>query len=96
MAHLNTLQKHERPRQKPARDYLIRAMPASQLNTPLHLNPRRLMRQTAFCDPQTPQVFCGSRKQFSCQPTEAQGFERCPTAVNLYNQRGRKAFSFQT
>ena len=43
------------------------------MDTPLHLNPRRLVRQTAFCDPQIHEVFCGSRKQFSCQPTEARG-----------------------
>ena len=33
---------------------------------------RRLVRQIAFCDPQIREV--GSRKQFSCQPTEARGF----------------------
>ena len=41
------------------------------MSTSQNLDPRRLVRQTAFCDPQIREVFCGSRKQFSCQPTEA-------------------------
>ena len=45
----------------------------TEVDTPINLYPRRLVRQIAFCDPQIPQVFCGSRKQFSCQPTEARG-----------------------
>ena len=48
----------------------------AQLSTSQNLNSRRLVRQTVFCDPQIHKVFCGSRKQFSCQPTEARGFER--------------------
>ena len=44
---------------------------------------RRLVRQTVFCDPQIRQVFSGSRKQFSCQPTEARGFERHSRAVGM-------------
>ena len=53
------------------------------MDTPLHLNPRRLVRQIAFCDPQIRHVFCGSRKQFSCQPTEAGGEEGCPGLSSL-------------
>ena len=34
----------------------------------------RLVRQIPFCDPQIPLVFCGSRKDFSCQPTQALRF----------------------
>ena len=52
----------------------IKTQALKHMSTSKNPDPRRLGRQVISCDPQIHEVFRGSRKRLSCQPTEAWGF----------------------